>query len=346
MPNRPCRRTPGFIASRFIASRFIASRFIAAVPVTIAASILSIALGACTSSPRSTNPPTPTTTTATTPTDPMVRIDGGTFLMGAGGMYEEEPAPRKVTVASFWIDTHEVTNAQFKRFVDATGYVTLAERAPSATDYPDADPSLLVAGSAVFSMPDPADSASASPTPPTDMSWWAYVPGACWRHPTGPGSSIDARMDHPVVHIAYEDAVAYATWCGKRLPTEEEWEYAARGGLVAKTYAWGDELTPNGRFMANTWQGQFPSQNTAADGFVLVAPVGRFPANGFGVYDMIGNVWEWTATQVPTGEHITKGGSFLCAPSYCQRYRPAARFPVTNDTTTSHIGFRCVRSAE
>lgn len=268
----------------------------------------------------------------------MVLLPGGEFTMG-GEVYPEEAPLRRGRVASFWIDTHEVTNAQFQRFVDATGYVTLAQRAPSATDYPDADPSLLVAGSAVFSLPPASE-------PAADMSWWSYVPGACWRHPTGPGSSIEGRMDEPVVHIAYEDAAAYANWCGKRLPTEEEWEYAARGGLIAKIYAWGDELTPEGRFMANTWQGQFPTDNTAADGFVLAAPVGRFPANGFGLYDMIGNVWEWTATQVPTSEHITKGGSFLCAPNYCQRYRPAARFPVTNDTTTSHIGFRCVRDAD
>lgn len=269
----------------------------------------------------------------------MVFIQGGSFLMGSEDGYPEERPVREVTVSSFRIDRTEVTNRQFAAFVAATGYVTLAERAPDPNDYPKADPALLVPGSAVFIPPVGDDS---SP----ELSWWRYMPGASWKHPEGPGSTIHSRMDHPVVHIAVEDAQAFAKWAGKRLPTEAEWEYAARGGLVGKTYAWGDEFTPGGKQMANTWQGAFPRGNTADDGFTGTAPVGQFPPNGFGLFDMAGNVWEWTTTQAlpaQTGERITKGGSFLCAPNYCSRYRPAARSPVTADTSTSHVGFRCVQ---
>lgn len=270
------------------------------------------------------------------------------FIMGSDDGYPEEAPAREVPVVEassplrekgFWIDATEVTNRQFAAFVAATDYITLAERQPKAEDYPDADAAFLVPGSAVF-VPPAADG------PLAELSWWRYILGACWKHPEGPGSSIDARMDHPVVHVAFEDATAYAAWAGKRLPTEIEWEYAARGGLVGKTYAWGDEFTPGGKHMANTWQGAFPRGNTADDGFTGTAPVGQFPPNGFGLFDMAGNVWEWTTTKaVPahTGERITKGGSFLCAPNYCSRYRPAAKSPVTADTSTSHVGFRCVQ---
>jgi formylglycine-generating enzyme required for sulfatase activity len=278
----------------------------------------------------------PTASRNTSPADDgMVSLPGGTFLMGSDDGYPEERPVREVTVAPFRIDRTEVTNRQFAAFVAASGYVTLAERTPDAKDYPDADPSMLVPGSAVFTAPGSNERAS-------ELSWWRYVPGANWNRPEGPGSTIDDRLDHPVVHVAFEDAEAYAAWTGKRLPTEAEWEYAARGGLVGKPYTWGDEFTPGGRHMANTWQGAFPSQNTRDDGFAGTALVGHYPPNAFGLHDMAGNVWEWTVTEAGGNARITKGGSFLCAPNYCQRYRPAALSPVTADTSTSHIGFRCV----
>jgi formylglycine-generating enzyme len=254
--------------------------------------------------------------------------------------------------------------------VAATNYVTFAERPLDPALYPGARPDLLTPGSAVFHM-------AARPMQPRDMrDWWAYVPGATWRNPDGPDSTIDGRENEPVVHVAFEDAVAYAAWVGKDLPTEAEWEFAARGGLDGATFAWGDEFTPNGQHMANTWQGQFPWQNLALDGFTGRAPVGSFPPNGYGLYDMTGNVWQWTkdwysaghppdAAQpccaprnplgiaegksydpvqpgAPAARKVIKGGSYLCAPNYCRRYRPAARYPQSIDTTTSHIGFRCV----
>ncbi len=294
--------------------------------ITVATSVL--LLVSCASRPAAS----PTAKTD----DGMVAISGGTFLMGSNDGYPEERPVREITVAPFRIDRTEVTNRQFTAFVAATGYLTLAERTPDAEDYPGADPALLVPGSAVFTPP-------ASDGPAADGTWWRYIPGACWKHPEGPGSSIADCMDHPVVHVAYEDAAAYATWAGKRLPTEAEWEFAARGGLVNATYAWGDEFTPGGRYMANTWQGSFPRSNTGQDGFAGIAPVGQYPPNGFGLLDMAGNAWEWTATEAANSTRITKGGSYLCAPNYCQRYRPAARSPVSVDTSTSHIGFRCVR---
>jgi formylglycine-generating enzyme required for sulfatase activity len=242
-----------------------------------------------------------------------------------------------------------VTNAEFRRFVDATGYVTLCERPPDPALYPDADPALLVPGSLVFKKP---------PGPVSlrdNRAWWAYVPGAEWRHPEGPETGIDGRDDHPVVHVAYDDALAYAAWTGKELPTEAEWEYAARGGLDGASYAWGDDPSPGERIMANTWQGRFPWENLEADGYAGTSPVDAFPANGYGLYDMIGNVWEWTASTLalaasccapsnPGGEmrRVVKGGSHLCAPNYCLRYRPAARQGEALDTSTCHIGFRCV----
>ncbi len=290
--------------------------------------------------------------------------------MGADRFYPEEAPVHTVTVSGFWMDTHVVTNAQFAAFVQATGYRTLAERPPDPTLYPGAQPDLLVPGSAVFFMP----------TGRVDMgdvhSRWAYVPGTNWRHPDGPESTLEGREPEPVVHVAFEDAAAYAVWAGKELPTEAEWEFAARGGLDGAVFCWGDEFKSGGRYMANTWQGQFPIRNLGADGFIGRAPVGSFPPNGYGLYDMAGNVWEWTidwysarhavdpdspcctppnrrsstealsydpdqpAVRIP--RKVIKGGSYLCAPNYCRRYRPAARYPQMIDTTTCHIGFRCV----
>ena len=276
--------------------------------------------------------------------------------MGSDRFYREERPTKRATVAGFWIDPHPVTKAQFADFVAATGYVTLAERQPDPALYPDADPALLVPGSSVFR----------KPSAPVDLrdyrAWWEYAPGANWRHPEGPDSSITDRLDHPVTQVAFEDAQAFAKWAGKGLPTEAEWEYAARGGLDGATYAWGEDFTPGGRHMANTWQGKFPHENLAEDGFEGTSPVGHFPANGFGLFDMIGNVWEWTVSlplshavdekpgccaaperggEIP--RRVVKGGSHLCAPNYCLRYRPSARQSEPVDTSTSHIGFRCVR---
>jgi sulfatase modifying factor 1 len=286
----------------------------------------------------------------------MIWIPGGTFLMGSDAFYREERPARGETVQAFWIDQYPVTNAAFRQFVSATGYVTFCERSPDPALYPDAHPSLLVPGSLVFRKPP-------GPVGLRDYrAWWQYVPGANWHHPQGPHSTIDDRDDHPVVHIAHEDACAYAAWAGKDLPTEAEWEFAARGGLDGATYAWGETFSPEGRLLANTWQGRFPWENLALDGYEGTSPVDAFPANGYGLYDMIGNAWEWTASWfappaaenfkktccVPSqaGDHIArrvvKGGSHLCAPNYCLRYRPAARQGEAIDTSACHIGFRCV----
>lgn len=302
----------------------------------------------------------------------MIRVPGGTFLMGSEQFYPEERPVRRVSVDGFWMDPHPVTNAAFRRFIEATGYVTIAERAPNTADYPDIDPAQLVAGSLVFRRP------------PHRVSlrdfrvWWSYVPGACWYRPEGESSSIAGREEHPVVHIAYEDALEYAAWARKALPTEAEWEYAARGGLENADYVWGNDSAPGGRVMANTWQGEFPWQNLLTDGYEGTSPVGKFPANGYGLCDMAGNVWEWTsdlftpgrektskACCVPTTSQgtvleyhgdvestpilrrVVKGGSHLCAPNHCLRYRPAARQGEAVDTSACHIGFRCiVRSTE
>lgn len=298
----------------------------------------------------------------------MAWIDGGDFLMGSDDEYPEEAPAHRVAVDGFWIDRTCVTNSQFANFVDATGYVTFAERPAKAEDYTDATPDQLKPASAVF----------APPSGPVNLArpylWWDYVAGADWRHPQGPDSSIEAIMDHPVVHIASEDAEAYANWAGKELPSEAEWEFAARGGRDGERYAWGSEFTPKGEHLANTWQGDFPTQNLLLDGYMWTSPVGSYPPNGYGLSDMIGNVWEWTADwyrdhgkvgksccapRNPRGgtaddsrdvagafpsqpRRVLKGGSFLCAPNYCRRYRPAARLAQPVDTTTCHVGFRCV----
>jgi len=300
----------------------------------------------------------------------MQFITGGEFWMGSDDHYPEEAPASRVAVGDFRIDEAPVTNRQFRAFVEATGHVTVAEVAPDAALYPQADPAMLRPGSSLFVPP-------RDRVPLTDpFQWWRFSFGTDWRHPWGPESSIDALLDHPVVHVAYADAVAYASWAGKHLPTEAEWEFAARGGLDRQPYAWGAELAPGGAMLANYWQGAFPSENLLQDGYERTSPVRSYSANGYGLYDMIGNVWEWTAdwyserhAPAPThscciprnprggseegsrnlndagaafGRKVLKGGSHLCAENYCQRYRPAARYAQTIDTSTSHIGFRCV----
>ena len=303
------------------------------------------------------------------PAKDMAWIPGGPFAMGSDDWYPEERPVHPVSVDGFWMDEHPVTVAEFRRFVKATGYVTLAERPPDPALYPGADASLLVPGSVVFHRT----------RGPVDLSdnrnWWSYVPGADWRDPYGPGLPRGGRERHPVTQISFEDAEAYAVWAGKALPTEAEWEFAARGGLEGATYAWGDEFAPKGRMMANTWQGEFPWENVLLDKFEGTSPVGSFPPNGYGLSDMTGNVWEWTvdwyAPRHPEAvEHaccapvnprnatpdasydtgpgatiprrVTKGGSHLCAPNYCHRYRPAARSPQSIETSMGHLGFRCI----
>jgi formylglycine-generating enzyme required for sulfatase activity len=305
------------------------------------------------------------------PAKDMVWIPGGTFTMGSDfELYQEEWPPHNVTVDGFWMDEHTVTVAEFRRFVKATGYVTVAERPLDPDLYPNAIPELLVPGSLVFQ----------KARGPVDMStihnWWAYIPGANWMHPEGPASNVGGRERHPVVHVAWEDIETYAAWAGKELPSEAEWEFAARGGLEKATYTWGEDFAPKGKMMANTWQGEFPWQNLKLDKYEGTAPVGSFPPNGYGLYDMAGNVWEWTsdfytprhpdeaphACCVPQnprvlspdqsfdtnnpGAHfprrVIKGGSHLCAPNYCLRYRPAARQAQMIETSMAHIGFRCI----
>ena len=290
----------------------------------------------------------------------LVELPGGEFLMGSDRHYPEEAPQHERHVEPFAIERHPVTNAQFAEFVAETGYVTVAERELDPAEFPGADPADLVPGSLVFTP-------TAGPVDLRDWrQWWRWVPGALWRHPFGPDSSIDDRLDHPVVHVSFEDASAYAAWAGRRLPTEAEWEYAARGGLAGAEYAWGDEREPGGRVMANTWQGAFPFRN---EGWGGTSPVGSYPPNGFGLVDMIGNTWEWTAdaftprhlppdaSSLERGDrrdllagapasqalHVTKGGSHLCAPEYCRRYRPAARSSQAEDSATTHLGFRCAR---
>jgi formylglycine-generating enzyme required for sulfatase activity len=308
----------------------------------------------------------------------MVWIPGGTFTMGTDaslGWPDEKPA-HAVRVQGFWMDETEVTNAQFAHFAEASGYVTVAERAPSAEEIlkqvppgtPPPPAEMLVAGSLVFSPPEG----------PVDLhdytQWWRWTPGADWRHPDGPGSDLAGKEQYPVVHVAWDDAVAYTAWAKKRLPTEAEWEFAARGGLQDKLYVWGDEPPTEEQPRANIWEGDFPFRNTTADGFAGTAPVRSYTANGYGLFDMAGNVWEWCAdrydrdlyakragspepivdprgpakshdSQQPFGERrVQRGGSFLCNDHYCLRYRPSARHGGSPDTGMSHVGFRCVRS--
>ena len=301
----------------------------------------------------------------------MALIPGGEFWMGSNDPRFIDAKPvHRVQLSSFWIDRNLVTNDDFGRFVSATGYVTIAEKPPSASDFPGAGPEDLVPGSAVFTPP-------RGPVPLDDqLRWWSYIPGANWRHPKGPDSTIRGLERHPVVQVAYDDAAAYCAWMGKRLPTEAEFEYAQRGGLDRKAFAWGDALSPSGRAMANTFQGNFPNHNTAADGYSETSPVGAFPANGYGLFDMSGNVWEWISdwyradyyqtvsangTAVATNpkgppdsldpdepgvpKRVHRGGSFLCSEQYCSRYMAGARGKGEPSTATNHLGFRCVEDA-
>lgn len=290
----------------------------------------------------------------------MVHVDAGTFTMGDDRHYAEERPAHRRSVGGFLIDVHPVTNAQFGRFVEATGYRTVAERPLDPADFPGADPEDIVPGSLAFTP-------TTRPVPMDDWRrWWRWAEGAAWRRPDGAGSTIDGLERHPVVHVCYEDALEYAAWAGKSLPTEAEWEYAARGGTDGCEYAWGDHFMPDGKVMANTWHGRFPYENRPPLGFERTSPVGAFPPNGFGLFDMIGNVWEWTISEW-TDDHrageahhdggccapqaaglseldrrVMKGGSHLCAPSYCRRYRPSARQGQQVRSSASHLGFRCI----
>jgi formylglycine-generating enzyme required for sulfatase activity len=305
----------------------------------------------------------------------MVWIPGGEFTMGtdaAWGRPEEKPAHR-VRVGGFWMDRTEVTNAQFSQFVEKTGYVTTAEQPPNVEEImkqvpagtPPPRPESLVPGSLVFTPPHGDVSLKEV------SNWWTWTPGASWRHPRGPGSTLAGLESHPVVHVSWDDAIAYARWAGKRLPTEAEWEFAARGGLEGRVFVWGDEPRPGGHHMANVWQGRFPTENTKEDGYEFTAPVGSFPPNGYGLVDMAGNVWEWCqdaydpfayhrrvgagvivnplpqpSSESPGVQRTQRGGSFLCSDSFCFRYRPSARQGCASDTGMSHVGFRCVRSGD
>ena len=268
----------------------------------------------------------------------MVWIPGGTFLMGSEDFYPEERPVHRVHVDGFWIDEHPVTVAQFRRFVRATNHVTFAELAPDADAYPGADPADLVPGSLVFTPP-------SGPVPLDDIRrWWAWTPGADWRHPEGPASTLDGRGDHPVVHVSWADAQAFCRWSRTRLPTEAEWEYAAPGGLQSAVFPWGDDLEPDGEHRMNVFQGRFPAENTAADGWVGTAPVDTFAPNAYGLYNMTGNVWEWCADPFgPGGTRVLRGGSHLCHASYCFRYRTSARIGSTPESSSGKSGFRCAR---
>jgi len=311
-------------------------------------------------------------------TNQMVWIPPGTFWMGSEDGQADEKPVHQVTLEGFWMDKTEISNEQFAKFVRATTYVTIAERKPDPKDFPGASPEMLVPGSIVFTPPSldeinrqrAAEGLEPTAVIPLDnhFLWWRYVPGANWRHPDGPQSDLTGRERHPVVHIAWEDARAYCNWAGKRLPTEAEWEYAARGGLDRQPYVWGKEQKPGGKWMANIWQGRFPNENTLEDGFRGTAPVASFTPNGFGLYDMAGNVWEWCAdwylpdyyanspANNPRGpdtsfdpnepgvmKRLQRGGSFLCSDLYCIGYRPSARMKSTPDTGLCHSGFRCVK---
>lgn len=291
----------------------------------------------------------------------MVLIEGGAFQMGSSNFPDAQPI-HEVEVSSFYIDEHEVTNAQFQAFIDATGYVTVAERPLDPEEFPGADPAMLVPGSAVFAAPKEVQGLD------NYIQWWQYIPGANWKHPEGPDSSIEGKESHPVTQLAYQDAEAYAKWVGKRLPTEAEWEYAAKGGMhTDETYYWGNEKKEGGKWLANIYQGDFPSNNTKEDGFETTAPVKSFPPNAYGLYDMEGNVWEWCADfyrpdyysnspkvnpKGPTDSHdpqeprlikrVQRGGSFLCNDQYCERYKAGSRGKGEINSPTNNVGFRCV----
>lgn len=294
----------------------------------------------------------------------MVLIKGGTFQMGSVSFADAQPI-HQVEIGDFWIDEHEVTNAQFQAFVDATDYRTIAERPLDSKDFPGVPEDILLAGSAVFVPPASIQGLH------EHLQWWSYVPGANWKHPEGPGSTIIGRESHPVVHIAYEDAEAYARWAGKRLPTEAEWEYAAKAAEhMDETFYWGEELKEGDQWMANIYQGQFPVSNTMEDGYDGTAPVKSFPPNAFGLYDMVGNVWEWCSDyyqpqyddsigenpQGPSSSHdpqepnaikrVQRGGSFLCYDQYCERYKAGARGKGEINSPTNHVGFRCVKDVD
>ena len=337
------------------------------------AALCALAIGGCDQAPApgAAQPPGPAPAG-------MVWIPGGEFAMGSDdptsslcGGKDAMPDARPihpVHVDGFWMDRTEVTNAQFEKFVQATGYVTIAEQTPRAEDFPGAPPENLVAGAVVFTPPETAVPLN------NHLQWWAYVRGANWRHPTGPASNLTGRENHPVVQIAYPDAVAYAQWAGKRLPTEAEWEFAARGGMAGQFYAWGADLKPGGKWMANIFQGKFPYKDTGEDGSVGLAPVGQFPPNGYGLHDVAGNVWEWVAdwyrpdyfstlasagvARNPAGpadsfdpsepgvkKRVHRGGSYLCTEEYCTRYMVGTRGQGEPDTGTNHLGFRCVQPA-
>jgi sulfatase modifying factor 1 len=299
----------------------------------------------------------------------MARIPGGAFTMGCDDPMMRDAQPKvRASVDAFWMDKTEVTNEAFARFVQGTGHKTVAEQKPDPREFPGVPVDKLVAGAIVFRQPQ-------GPVSLADpAAWWAYVPGADWRHPDGPGSDLQGREKHPVVQVAWQDAAAYCEWAGKRLPSEAEWEFAERGGHGGGRYAWGDELTPGGRWLANLWQGHFPDRDSAEDGFHGTAPVAAFPAEGYGLYDMSGNVWEWVAdwyrpdsyarlaavggiAQNPKGpgdgfdpaepgvpKRVTRGGSFLCSDQYCSRYVLGARGKEEPGSGTSNLGFRCARS--
>ena len=373
-PTTSARATLAVVAIAFIS--VLARQITEAQPVTNVAAMTNLAASAFGPTvPNITPPPGPAP-------EGMVWIPGGEFSMGCevpsegvctmatmNSVHDAQPIHR-VYVDGFWMDTNDVTNAKFEKFVKATGYVTVAEIAPTKEQFPTAPPENLVAGSTVFT---PTTNA----VPLDDyFQWWRYVHGANWRHPTGPDSDLKGRENYPVVQIAYADAVAYAKWAGKRLPTEAEWEFAARGGLSGKTYAWGDEFRPGGKWMANIYTGQFPVKDTGEDGFAGVAPVGQFPPNGYGLFDMAGNVWQWcsdwyrpdyyarlklagvvvarnprgpTASYSPGDDQpqrAQRGGSFLCTDQYCTRYMMGTRGKGDVDTGSNHLGFRCVKDSD